>query len=130
MTKHRQIIGRWGESIAAAYLERKGYLVIDRNITTPVGEIDILASKEESGEKFLIFVEVKTRTSHKFGNPEDAMTQTKWNHLIAAINEYLADLPEREENWQVDVVAVQKLSQSIPPDIQHFENVNLTDDPY
>ena len=108
------MIGRWGEGVAAAYLESKGYLVVDRNITTP------------AGEKFLIFVEVKTRTSQKYGYPEDAITRTKWDHLIAAINDYLTDHPELEEIWQVDVVAIQKLSLSEPPDIQHFENVDLS----
>jgi len=129
MTKHTQKIGKWGEGIAAAYLQGKGYLILDRNVYSQAGEIDIVASREEDGESILIFVEVKTRTNDRFGYPEDAFTRRKWNHLLGAINNYLERHPNNEDEWRVDVIAIQRLHESEPPDIQHFENVVMTDGP-
>lgn len=62
---YKQEIGRWGEGIAAAFLERKGYTIIGRNYFTPEGELDLIALLEEKDEQVLVFVEVKTRTSDK-----------------------------------------------------------------
>jgi len=74
-------------------------------------------------EKYLVFVEVKTRTTLEFGNPEDAVTQQKQEHLLAAILTYLQDNPDLDYPWRVDVIAIQKLSAGDPADIQHFESV-------
>ena len=123
MTNKRQEIGKWGENLAAAYLEENGYRVLEQNIFTPRGEIDILALLEEDGEKYLVFVEVKTRTSQEFGNPEDAITRLKQEHLVAAIEYYLNENSELDFSWQIDVIAIQKLSVNEPPDIRHFESV-------
>ncbi len=123
MGNRKQIIGKWGEDLAAAYLEEKGYLILDRNVYTSYGEIDIITLKEYDNEKYLIFVEVKTRTTLQFGNPEDAVTRQKQEHLLAAIETYLQDNPDLEYPWRVDVIAIQKLSAGNPPDIQHFESV-------
>ena len=123
MTNKRQEIGKWGENLAAAYLEENGYRVLEQNIYTPRGEIDILALLEEDGEKYLVFVEVKTRTSQEFGNPEDAITRLKQEHLVAAIEYYLNENSELDFSWQIDVIAIQKLSVNEPPDIRHFESV-------
>ncbi len=116
-------IGHWGEEIAAAYLKRKGYSIVDRNFYTSEGEIDIIALQEENEERTLIFVEVKTRTSEKYGYPEEAITMKKWDHMLKAVNRYLHDQPVNCEVWQIDVIAVQLLIEDQPPDIEHFENV-------
>ncbi len=120
---YKQEIGRWGEGIAAAFLERKGYTIIDRNYFTPEGELDIIALLEEQDEQVLVFVEVKTRTSDKYGYPEEAFSHKKWNHMLNAIGLYLHERPEYEEAWQVDLIAIQKLSSKGPIDIEHFENI-------
>ena len=120
---YKQEIGRWGEGIAAAFLERKGFSIVDRNFNTPEGEIDIVALMDEQGERVLVFVEVKTRTSEKYGYPEEAFSQKKWNNMIKAIDHYLQRQPEYGDSWQVDLIAIQKLSDDKLPDIQHFENI-------
>lgn len=117
------MIGRWGEDLAASYLTAKGYRILDRNVYTPYGEIDIIALQEDQGEKYLIFVEVKTRTSLEFGHPEDAVTKRKQEHLLAAIESYLQRNSELDYDWQVDVIAIQRLTLDEDPDIQHFENI-------
>ena len=70
MSNLRQSLGRWGESIAARYLESHGYHIQERNARTPYGEIDIVALQPEvisqssvDPSSVAVFVEVKTRTS-------------------------------------------------------------------
>ncbi len=128
MKNYNQKIGRWGEEIAAEFLEGKGYLIVDRNFFTPVGEIDLIALWEEDGEEILVFVEVKTRTSDRFGYPEESFTKKKWKHMRGAIDNFLQQQPTYGDNWQVDVIAILRYAKSEPPDIQHFENIVMTDD--
>lgn len=123
MANRNRNIGKWGEDLAAAYLEGKGYLILDRNVYTSYGEIDIITLQDYEDEKYLVFIEVKTRTTLEFGNPEDAITRQKQEHLLAAIETYLQDNPDLDHPWRVDVIAIQKLSTELPVDIQHFESV-------
>jgi putative endonuclease len=105
MTTKTQAFGRWGEETAAAYLEAKGYTILARNFHTAHGEIDIVASKAAG----LIFIEVKTRSSHTFAYPEDSVTQRKQAHLLSAASDY-------------DVIAIERKPGG-SPEIVHFENV-------
>ncbi len=116
-------IGRWGEEIAATYLKRKGYSIVLKNFYTSEGEIDIIALQEENEERTLIFIEVKTRTSEKYGFPEEAITMKKWDHMLKAVDRYFQEHPENSEAWQIDVIAVQRLNKDQSPNIEHFENV-------
>ena len=116
-------IGKWGEDLAASFLERQGYSIISRNYHTRYGEIDIIAAEEDQGEIYLVFIEVKTRTSDRFGNPEDAITMRKKDHLLAAIDQFFQENPDICDPWQIDVIAIRKQEQPNKPDIQHFKNV-------
>ena len=115
MSRYFQRIGQWGESVAAEYLETHGYKVVKRNTHTPYGEIDIVAEKEG----LTIFVEVKARTTKKFGPPEMAVTPRKQEHMMATA-EYYAQKNEID-HWQIDVIAVERKNDSAP-EILHFEN--------
>jgi len=121
-------IGRWGEEIAAGYLIRNGYSILKRNFYTPEGEIDIIALQEEKDEQILIFVEVKTRTTEKYGFPEEAFTRKKWDHMLKAIERYLQSQSDYGDAWQIDVIAIQRLIKKDPPEIEHFENVVMNYD--
>lgn len=116
MSGYRQRVGAWGENAAAAYLEKRGYLILGRNVRTPYGEIDILAQKDG----LTYFVEVKTRTASTFGPPEIAVTPRKMEHMRAAAEHYAAE--RGIEHWQLDVIAVERKSGGAPQ-ITHFENV-------
>jgi putative endonuclease len=118
MSTRKQVVGRWGEDVAVEYLTMKGYTVLDRNVHSAHGEIDIVASKEGS----LIFIEVKTRRSHTFTFPEDSVTARKQAYLLSAAEEYLQVHPESGENWQFDVIAVEGTPGG-KAQIEHFENV-------
>jgi putative endonuclease len=114
--KHNQKIGRWGESVAAEYLQKRGYEILDKNARTPFGEIDIVARLED----MIVFVEVKARTTRSFGLPEEALTYRKLAHMRASAEHYAA---EREiDTWQCDALSVEGVPGAIPQ-IEHFENV-------
>ena len=113
---HNQKIGRWGEEMAAAYLQKRGYEIVEKNARTPYGEIDLVARRDE----LTVFVEVKTRTSRRFGLPEEAITPRKQAHMLAAAEHYAAE--HEIDSWQADVLAVEG-APGKTPSIEHFENV-------
>ncbi len=118
MANHRQSLGRWGETIAADFLVRKGYQVLRRNERTAFGEIDLIARQD----RVTVFVEVKTRTNLEYGYPEEAITRQKRHHMIASAMAYLGDHPELAGDWRLDVIAIQGRKDGPPPEIVHYEN--------
>lgn len=79
----RQLIGKTGEDLAASYLERLGWRIIDRNWRfSRLGEIDIVAIEPSgTGRGVLVFCEVKSRSQNVFGEPLEAITRAKLNRL-------------------------------------------------
>lgn len=77
--------GRWGENKAADFLAEKGYIIIERNFRCRYGEVDIIA--EYDG--VIHFVEVKTRSSEMYGNPLEAITYDKINHIMRTAQYYI-----------------------------------------
>jgi len=100
--KHREI-GALGERIAAEYLTGLGYVIRERNFRSREGEIDIIAEKDD----FLVFVEVRTRTSSAFGTPEESVTAQKKERLIALADAYMEDRDDLPSSWRIDVVALE-----------------------
>ena len=123
MGSREKKVGRWGEDLAADFLQGKGYSVLDRNVHSIYGEIDLVTRLDTGQESFLVFVEVKTRTSLRFGYPEQAVSDRKLEHLHQAIAHYLQQHPELTLSWQLDVIAIRQLDQETEPEIRHFENV-------
>jgi putative endonuclease len=113
--KHNQRIGRWGEQVAAGYLSRLGAEIVNRNVRTPYGEIDIVARQGD----ITLFVEVKTRSSDKMGLPEESITPRKRQHMVAAAEHYAME--NEIDHWQLDLVSVEGKPGS-EPKITHFEN--------
>lgn len=113
---HNQKIGSWGEQIAAAFLQKLGDEIMEKNARTPYGEIDLVTRRGGA----TVFVEVKTRTTRSFGLPEEAVTPRKQAHLLAAAEHYAAS--HLIDSWQVDVIAIEGRPGSIPA-IEHFENI-------
>ena len=102
MTDHRISLGRKGEEFAAQYLMKSGYCIVEKNFRVRSGEIDIIANDGE----YLVFVEVKTRSSLRFGTPATAVTYHKQQQIIKTALVYMSqhnlhDLPVR-----FDVVGV------------------------
>lgn len=88
--------------MAAAYLERKGYQILERNYRTRDGEIDLIAQREGT----VVFVEVKTARNLSFGPPQCWVNCRKRDHLIRAAAAYLAEKSSDEVNCRFDVIAI------------------------
>ncbi len=100
MAVHNEI-GKQGEQLAANWLEKKGWQIMERNWRFSHAEIDIIAFYEEK----LHFVEVKTRTDSKFGLPEDSVTPEKFRNIKKAASIYLKKYPKIK--WiQFDIVSI------------------------
>lgn len=97
----RQALGREGEGIAAEHLQAGGYEILARNVRTKLGEIDLLARHRG----MLVFVEVKTRTSVRFGSGAEAVDARKQARLRRLAQAYLGPAIESQP-IQFDVVDV------------------------
>ncbi len=106
-----------GEQLAAQYLQEKGLQIIEMNVRTPYGEVDLIAKDGES----LVFVEVKTRTNNSFGHPETGVTAVKIKHLVDSAQAYLLEHEGYPADWRIDVVAIMKKS-GANPEIVWFKN--------
>ena len=100
---HSRDIGALGEKIAAEYLTGLGYMIRERNFRSREGEIDIIAEKDD----FLVFIEVRTRTSTSYGTPEESVTSQKKERLIALAEAYREDREDLPSSWRIDVVAIE-----------------------
>ncbi|MCK4362184.1 MAG: YraN family protein [Dehalococcoidia bacterium] len=96
-------IGALGEKIAAEYLTGLGYVIWERNFRSREGEIDIIAEKDD----FLVFIEVRTRTSSSYGTPEESVTAQKKERLLALAEAYMEGSDDLPPSWRVDVVALE-----------------------
>ena len=102
-TADRRQTGARGERIAASFLKRKGYRIRETNFRCREGEIDIVA--EKGG--FLVFVEVRTKTSNAFGTPEESITAAKKEKLITLAQTYIDSHAGLPPSWRIDVVAIE-----------------------
>jgi len=109
MTYARKNLGQFGEDEAEKELLKEGYEVLERNYKNKIGEIDIVAKDEG----FLCFVEVKTKSGHGFGTPEEMVGYRKQNKILKTAEFYLLENDLRDIDWRVDVVAVDKESREI-----------------
>ena len=115
MTFARLSLGQRGETTVVAYLQAKGYRLLEKNYRTRLGEIDCIF---EDGEE-LVFVEVKTRSSTTFGDPLEAVGHRKWQQITRVAEEYLAKRHDSDCSIRFDVVGV---IIGPPPRIDHIEN--------
>jgi putative endonuclease len=113
----RQILGKKGEDLAAAYLEENGIRVLERNYHFMKAEIDIIAYNGRQ----IIFVEVKTRTRTYFGNPEEAVTKKKKESMYKAAEAWLYERKMDGAPVRFDIISVVLKSDSTPV-INHFES--------
>lgn len=95
-------IGILGENLATKYLEDKGYIIIGRNFECKQGEIDIIAQDKNE----IVFVEVKTRTTFKYGKPVDAVTNVKQKHIEKSASFYIYKNNLEKSFIRLDVIEV------------------------
>jgi putative endonuclease len=98
----RQALGKFGEDAAAAYLQRQGYVIVERGWRCPIGELDIVARRGLQ----LVFVEVRARRGLATA-PEETITPRKRARLAQLAYTYLdAHTLALDGSWRIDVVAV------------------------
>ena len=109
------ILGKRGEQLAVDYLLQKGYHIIATNWQEHKFEIDIIAQDKNE----LVMVEVKTRTTDFFGNPEEAVTSSKMKHLVEGANYYI-ETNEIDLECRFDVIGV--VLNDTNQEIKHIQN--------
>ena len=100
MAQHNET-GRTGEELAAGYLADQGYHILERNWRYGKGEIDIVCTRGT----FIVFAEVKTRSTGFFGQPEESVDKTKKRFIIRAANAYVL-MNDIEKEVRYDILSV------------------------
>lgn len=111
-------IGKWGENLAYKYLEAQGYGIRDCNWRSSFGELDLVALDGN----VIVFVEVKTRTSSAYGEPEEALTKAKQRHLIESSLAYLQEHKISDQDWRIDVIAIEAKPSGQIIRFDHYKN--------
>jgi len=103
VTPEHMLLGRDGEAIAVAELQRRGFTLVEVNWRCQGGELDaVMWSNDE-----LVFVEVKTRAGSSHGSAEESMSAAKARKLAVAAEWYLAEHPDLGDPiWRIDLVAI------------------------
>jgi putative endonuclease len=117
MAEHNDF-GKLGEELAVDYLTGKGYEILERNWRNVHKEIDIIAKEG----KFLVIVEVKTRQTDEYGEPDVAVTRKKQRMLIAAANAYITRKGLNIET-RFDIISI--IFRDGEPVIEHIEDAFL-----
>ncbi len=113
--------GAWGEQVAAAYLQAKGYRILGRNVRFgPRAELDIVARSPAPAA--LVFVEVKTRRNERYGRPLAAVDRGKRRALARAAWRYLRRLPAKPARIRFDIVEVVGAPDGGAPAVRHVES--------
>jgi len=100
VAKHIEL-GKKGEELARRFLEENGYVIIETNWRHEKDEIDIIAKEKDE----LVIVEVKTRSTSFFGDPEDAVGSRKEEFLIRATEAYLEE-NELDIDTRFDIISI------------------------
>lgn len=117
----RRSLGDYGENLAALFLEKRGFKIIDRNWQTRWGEIDIIAQRDDH----LHFVEVKTRSFPNYGEGEEAIHRFKKQRLLGAAKMYLAGHQIKAIYFQVDSISILINSYKKTARIRYIPNIAL-----
>ena len=110
-------LGRKGERLAARFLKKHGYRLLQRNYTCPRGEIDLVALDGEE----VVFVEVRTRTDDAFGDPAESVTSKKRRQVSSVALDYARRKKLADQPMRFDVVTV-LFDRSDQPRIELFRD--------
>ncbi|WP_062072887.1 YraN family protein [Demequina sediminicola] len=113
-----QQVGRYGESVAAQWMQDHGWRVLERNWRCRFGEIDVIAVDGDT----LVIAEVKTRRTRSAGLPQEAVTRDKLHRLRALAAQWLHQDPRRWRSVRVDVFAV-SVARAGAAKVEHLRGV-------
>lgn len=117
---HRREFGKQGEKLAESYLTSRGYQIMERNFSCRFGELDLIATDR----KFLVFVEVKSRMTKRFGKAVEAIDRFKKEKLIKSALVFIHQ-QERPLNliWRFDLIALQLSLSGRLRNLIHLKNI-------
>ncbi len=119
-----KIKGKYGEDTAVNYLIKNKYKIIARNYHfSRYGEVDIIAQDKDT----LCFVEVKTRTSDKFGTPLEAVTKTKLDKIRKCASAFISNSELKIKKYRIDAISILLSSKTDTdePEITHIKNIEF-----
>ncbi len=114
MAEHN-VLGKEGERLAVNFLEKEGYDILEKNYRYLKAEIDIIAQKNTT----IVVVEVKTRSTPDFGNPQDFVKPKQIQLLVKAIDQYVIE-NDLDVEVRFDIIAIIKNKSGTR--IEHLEN--------
>ena len=114
---HKQILGKYGEDLAAKYLIDRGYEIIQRNWRCSIGEIDLVAFHHGR----YVFVEVKTRNGTGFGHPFEAITSNKVARMRKLVAQWCITNEKARVKVRLDAIAVLIVSGRVA--VEHLKQV-------
>jgi putative endonuclease len=114
MANHNEL-GKTGEDLAVNFLTKQGYEILERNYSFQKAEVDIIAKKET----VLAVVEVKTRSTNVFGNPQDFLKPKQIQRIVKAVDNYVTS-NQLDVEVRFDIIAIVKNGNQF--DIEHLEN--------
>ena len=114
MAEHNKL-GEIGEELAAEHLVKNGYDILERNYTYQKAEVDIIAQKGDT----LVVVEVKTRSTADFGNPQDFLKPKQIKRLVMAVDAYINE-NDLDVEVRFDIIAIVIEGKTV--DLEHLED--------
>ena len=114
MATHNEL-GKKGEQLALDFLEENGYTIVERNYRFEKAEVDIIAKKAG----ILAIIEVKTRSTADFGDPQDFVKPKQIKNLIKAVDEYIT-VNQLDVDVRFDIIAIIKTKSDY--EIEHIQD--------
>ena len=114
MAQHNEL-GKKGEQLAVDYLLKNNYAIVERNYRFDKAEVDIIAKQKD----ILAIIEVKTRSTSDFGDPQDFVKPKQIQRLVKAVDEYVTE-NDLDVEVRFDIIAIVKSGKSY--DTEHLEN--------
>lgn len=113
------LVGAWGEALAAQYLQKKRYKIVATNYRSRYGEIDLIVSNR----KYLVFVEVKLRKSDRFASAFEFVDSHKQDRIRTTAELYLSQFPtELQPRFDVIEIYAPQGTETLHPQINHMED--------
>ena len=111
-------IGKVGEQLTVQYLQENKYDIICKNYFTKKGEIDIIAVKQNT----ISFIEVKTRSNFKYGNPVDAVNYSKVKHIVNTAKIFLYK-NIKYSNYEINIDVIEVMIRNGKCQFNHIKNI-------
>lgn len=124
MSLFKKNLGNQGEDIAASFLQKHHYRILEKNFRTRNGEVDIIAIDTSGKEPILCFIEVKTRNSVKYGTPLEAISFYKLQALRRTAVYYQAMHRSLPSQLRLDAVSILFSHTSSEPEIELVKNIS------